>query len=1262
MDFYQIVQRKVEDKKKGEHLVISPDFKVSRSKDLMVRGKSFYAVWDEEIGLWSTDEYDIQRLVDKELMDHALKLYGETGKTVITKLMADFSTKSWAQFRTYLNHLSDNSSELDTNLTFQNTPVKKKDYVSKRLPYSLEEGSISAYEELIGTLYEPEEKQKIEWAIGSIIAGDSKDIQKFVVLYGAVGTGKGTIINIMQKLFDGYYVTFDSKALASNNNQFSTEVFKGNPLVAFDPDGDLSRIESNTRINSIVSHEKMTVNEKFKSSYTMRINSFLFMGSNKPVKITDGKSGLIRRLIDVKPSGKSIPIKKYQSLVSQVEFEIGAIAFHCLHVYREMGKNYYSGYRPLDMMAQTDVFYNFVDDNFYIFKHEDSISLSRAYDMYKVYCEETLVEFKLPRHKFREELKNYFQKFEDMVRIDGKQQRSVYTGFLAEKFSAAELKSDKETPNSLVMDSDISLIDELYADCPAQYAGADGKPQFKWVNVKTKLADLDTTKLHYVKLPTQDIVIDLDLKNDKGEKSPELNLEAASKFPPTYTEWSQSGKGIHLHYKYGGDVDLLSRIFSLGIEVKISVGDASLRRKLSKCNNIPISTIKDGLPLKGAKVVNLDVVKSERGLRSLIDQNLNKEIHPGTKPSVDFIHKILEDAYDSDLTYDLNDIRPKVLKFAMNSSNQSQYCVKLVGQMKFKSKEKETPIENSNSYKEDKLVFFDLEVFPNVLLISWKYPGKDNKCVRMINPGPQEVEDLMRMRLVGFNCRRYDNHILYARYLGYSNLELYDLSMKIIGNSQNALLSEAYNVSYTDVYDFASAKNKQGLKKWEIELGIHHQELGFSWDQPLPEEHWLQASEYCDNDVVALEAVFYHLGGDWAARQILSELSGLSVNDTTNQHAIRIIFGKNKTPQDQFVYTKLETMFPGYKFDNGKSTYRGEEPGEGGYVYAEPGMYQNVAVLDVASMHPTSIINLNLFGPYTKRFSEIKDSRIAIKRRNMSALEELLDGMLMKFLDMVALGKFSLKDLSEALKTVLVSVYGLTSATFDNPCRDPRNVDNIVAKRGALFMIDLKHAVQEKGFQVVHIKTDSIKIPNATQEIIDFVYEFGKKYGYEFEHEVTYSDFCLVNDAVYIARDQAGIWNATGAQFAHPLVLKTLFSKELVTFKDRCETKSVTTAMYLDMNETLPAGEHDYHFVGRVGSFCPIKEGRGGGLLMREKEGKYYAVGGTKGFRWLEAELVETLEKENDIDFDYGQTLILDAIATISKFGDFYKFAPISVQ
>ena len=159
-------------------------------------------------------------------------------------------------------------------------------------------------------------------------------------------------------------------------------------------------------------------------------------------------------------------------------------------------------------------------------------------------------------------------------------------------------------------------------------------------------------------------------------------------------------------------------------------------------------------------------------------------------------------------------------------------------------------------------------------------------------------------------------------------------------------------------------------------------------------------------------------------------------------------------------------MFPGYKFENGKSEYRGEDPKEGGYVYAEPGMYTNVALLDVASMHPNSLINMNMFGPYTKNYKELMDARLAIKHKDFDRAKNMLGGILEKYLKNEA----DADDLSYALKIVINIVYGLTSAKFDNKFRDPRNIDNIVAKRGALFMIDLKHEVQKRGWTVAHIK------------------------------------------------------------------------------------------------------------------------------------------------------------------------------------------------
>ena len=282
-------------------------------------------------------------------------------------------------------------------------------------------------------------------------------------------------------------------------------------------------------------------------------------------------------------------------------------------------------------------------------------------------------------------------------------------------------------------------------------------------------------------------------------------------------------------------------------------------------------------------------------------------------------------------------------------------------------------------------------------------------------------------------------------------------------------------------------------------------------------------------------------------------------------------------------------------------------------------------------------------------------------------------------------------------------------------------------------MVDLKNEVQKRGFKVAHIKTDSIKIPEATPEIIDFVMRFGTWYGYKFEHEATYDRMCLVNDAVYIARydipekcmekygyvpgdvkDHPGEWTATGKQFAVPYVFKSLFSHEPIKFEDLCETFSVSGALYLDMNEDLPdvssyekelakvknglkelwgldweetlaaladdavdkigpdrvqqsnnlmmkmyelddriAKGHDYHFVGRVGEFCPMIHG---GELMRYADGKYSAATGSKGYRWMESEMVKELGKEDEIDRRFYQKLVDDAVEAISKYVDFEWF------
>lgn len=1303
---------------KKDVVEIRPGYKLGiKSKDLMIKGGDFYAVWCEDLGLWSTDENDLIRLVDNEVY----KYYEENkdhfpGLKVKCLYLRKSSSGMIDVWHRYCKQqCRDSFHMLNEKIIFANDPVNKKDYASIRLPYALELGSYDAYDELISTLYIPEERHKIEWCIGAIVTGASKKLQKFLVFYGPKGSGKSTIINIIQKLFSvddehGYYCVFDARSLGDSNAQFALEPFKNGPLIAIQHDGNLSRIEDNTRLNSLVSHERMPVNTKNKAIFENAFKTFLIMGTNDPVRITNAKSGILRRLIDVHPSEQKIPLKRYNVLMDQIQFELGAIAWHCAEVFKE-NPNYYDTYVPLSMMGATNDFYNFVEDRYMIFKKEDSVTAGVAWEMYNNYCEKYNVPNKMPYRVFKEELKNYFREYKERTYTEEGRLRNLYSGFRTEKFSVIEPEQDiLEFDTWLHFEKQHSLLDDVLKDCPAQYATTDGVPSKRWASCKTVLKDLDTKKLHYVKLPEINyIVIDFDIPDENGEKCFEKNLEAASKWPKTYAELSKSGKGIHLHYIYNGDASLLEPIHAPHIEVKVFKGDSALRRLLTKCNDIPIATISSGLTLKegGDKMINEKAVKSEKSLRDLIARNLRKEIMGATKPSMDFIKKILDDAYASELKYDVSDMYTSILSFAASSSNHSEYCLKLIDELKLKSDEP-PQVELPD---DDSLWFFDIEIFPNLFLVNYK-KYHDPKIYRLINPKPKDIEFLIKRKLVGYNCRRYDNHILYAALIGYSNEGLYNLSRSIINGERNCFFSQAYNISWTDVYDFASSGNKMSLKKLEIKMGKHHQELGMDWNKPVPEDKWVLVSEYCDNDVLATEAAYDYLQDDFTAREILAALAEGTVNDTTNQLTTKFIFGNNKTPQYEFCYRDLskpildmdlevvsflekacpEMMnhthlndgisfselpyFPGYKFENGVSTYKGHKVGEGGFVYATTGVHRNVALLDVASMHPHSIIAECLFGPrYTKIFREIVEGRVGIKHKAWDELDNMLDGKLRPFIQKVINGELTAKKLANALKTAINSVYGLTAATFDNPFRDPRNVDNIVAKRGALFMIDLKEEVERRGFTVAHIKTDSIKIPDATPEIIKFVMEFGQLYGYTFEHEATYEKMCLVNDAVYIAKyadpewckvtygyspgdnldayDNDHKWTATGTQFQVPYVFKTLFSKEPLEFEDFCETKQVSKGeLYLKSGE-------DYTFVGRVGQFCPMKENVGKELLCL-RDGKYVSPTGTKGYLWLESEVVKEQNLQDSIDISYYEHLAVEAVHTISAYLDntfFEEFA-----
>lgn len=117
-------------------------FIIKKSKDLMIRGSDFYAIWLEERGLWSTEEQDALQLIDREL-----DIYVQEHKQLLNDSyrvlhMWDAESGMIDNWHRYCQRqMRDNYHTLDDTLIFANTPVKKDSYASKRLPYPLEKGA-----------------------------------------------------------------------------------------------------------------------------------------------------------------------------------------------------------------------------------------------------------------------------------------------------------------------------------------------------------------------------------------------------------------------------------------------------------------------------------------------------------------------------------------------------------------------------------------------------------------------------------------------------------------------------------------------------------------------------------------------------------------------------------------------------------------------------------------------------------------------------------------------------------------------------------------------------------------------------------------------------------------------------------------------------------------------------------------------------------------------------------------------------------------
>ena len=658
MDFYDIrVYNR--NSRNSRNVTIEPRFIYGNSKDLAVKGGKFFAFWDGEV--WNPD---FERLAN--IIDQSVKARYEETKQAMPEntyemlLMEYFDSGIRAKLIDYCKLYQNSDITFNEKILFLDDPIRREDFATTRLSYNPQPGATDNFDELFGVLYDEEELKKIMWFVGALLSGDMNKIEKFLFLYGGKGTGKGTIIKVIKMMLENYYDSISLKNLTGASD-FSTSEVQEIPCL-IDEDCDISTITNDTNLLKLTSHEPIIVNQKYQSPYQNTFKGLLIAASNERFKVKHVDSGITRRAVVAEPTRKLVGRHDYDRLMNGVKFEISAIAQKCIDVYLEMGHSYYDNYVDINTIEETDHVYAFVDT--YREQLGDPVTLTSAAAMYKEYLEDIGFGTDGYKRKIKKALTRYYEKFLKRTRIDGIEYRNVYRGFKDYLFKSEEGYEYEDTEGWIKWDGNNSILDINYLDQPAQYANQFGTPNIPWDDCTTKLKDLETDKLHFVITEPNHIVIDFDLKGPDGEKSLELNVREANKFPKTYAEVSKSGQGVHLHYIYDGDVSRLSSLYEYNIEIKTFPGKSSLRRLLTHCNKEQIAIISTGLPLKEESNVYesvQDIVWTERKVRTAIEKNMRREYHPNTKPSIDFIKKILDDAVAADLKFDVSDMKQDVI-------------------------------------------------------------------------------------------------------------------------------------------------------------------------------------------------------------------------------------------------------------------------------------------------------------------------------------------------------------------------------------------------------------------------------------------------------------------------------------------------------------------------------------------------------------------------------------------------------------------------
>lgn len=154
--------------------------------------------------------------------------------------------------------------------------------------------AVGSWNELLGTLLSDEDRKKIEWSIGCVLAGGPAKILSVV---GEAGSGKSSILTLALRVFEE------------------------------------CREEDSLKVSIL--HEGLV--EGFSD------DSFVFVSSLSPV--LPPYFDEINPILETQTTGQKLSLNKFYLLAGFIGSSLGSIALKCLKTYRELGPTHYDTLR-----------------------------------------------------------------------------------------------------------------------------------------------------------------------------------------------------------------------------------------------------------------------------------------------------------------------------------------------------------------------------------------------------------------------------------------------------------------------------------------------------------------------------------------------------------------------------------------------------------------------------------------------------------------------------------------------------------------------------------------------------------------------------------------------------------------------------------------------------------------------------------------------------------------------------------------------------